>query len=112
MFSFVYTLKCLIVGSIYFVWVVRYQNIIEEFKVYGLPPWLRDIVGILKISFCLMLFSSDIHVVIQGATGIIILMLAALATHIRIKNEFYKMMPAIMLIMICCLVIFFTFQYL
>lgn len=36
-------------------WGVRYANVIEEFKVYGLPDWLRDSVGILKMTFSLML---------------------------------------------------------
>ena len=37
--SAIYALKILVVGSIFFVWVVRYQNIIEEFKAYGFPAW-------------------------------------------------------------------------
>lgn len=41
--------------SIFFVWVVRYNNIIQEFKQYGLPEWLRDLVGILKLTFSLLL---------------------------------------------------------
>ena len=49
--SVIYAIKALITGSIFFVWVVRYQNIIEEFRLYGLPAWLRDLVGILKLSF-------------------------------------------------------------
>ena len=44
-------LKILVGVSILFVWVVRYHNIVEEFKLYHLPDWLRDLVGILKITF-------------------------------------------------------------
>ena len=33
----IYTLKALVAGSIFFVWVVRYQNIVEEFKGFCLP---------------------------------------------------------------------------
>ena len=36
--------------AIFFVWVVRYDNIKKEFNEYQLPTWLRDLVGILKIS--------------------------------------------------------------
>ena len=46
-----YGLKAFLAGTIFFVWVVRYQNIKEEFKVYRLPIWLRDLVGVLKLSF-------------------------------------------------------------
>ena len=43
-------LQALVAASIFFVWVVRYNNIIQEFKQYGLPHWLRDLVGVLKLS--------------------------------------------------------------
>jgi hypothetical protein len=46
MHSVVYALKTIAAGSIFFVWVVRYREIIEEFKEYGLLSWLRDLVGI------------------------------------------------------------------
>ena len=49
------SLQALVAASIFFVWVVRYFNIVEEFKQYGLPNWLRDLVGILKMTFALML---------------------------------------------------------
>ena len=45
-------LKIILVSSIFFVWVVRYQNIIKEFAEYNLPNWLRDFIGIIKITFC------------------------------------------------------------
>ena len=41
--------KIIILISILYVWVVRYQNIVDEFNSYKLPSWLRDLVGILKI---------------------------------------------------------------
>ncbi len=61
--SIVNALKILVLASVLFVWVVRYQNIVEEFKTYSLPVWLRDLVGILKISFVLMMFNTDPNVV-------------------------------------------------
>ncbi len=38
-------LQALVAASIFFVWVVRYDNIIQEFKQYGLPHWLRDLAA-------------------------------------------------------------------
>ena len=43
-------LKVFVAVSIFFVWVPRYHNIVEEFKTYQYPDWLRDIVGILKLT--------------------------------------------------------------
>jgi hypothetical protein len=103
--SVIYAIKALITGSIFFVWVVRYQNIIEEFRLYGLPAWLRDLVGILKLSFALMLHVPNTPVILFGSLGITILMVAALITHLRIKNPFYKMLPS-MSLMVLSIIIF------
>ena len=98
-------LKILVVASILFVWVIRYSNIVEEFKFYSLPNWLRDLVGILKISFAIMLLNENILLVQIGALGIAGLMICALATHFKVKNPFAKMLPSTALLVIC-LVIF------
>ena len=66
----IYAIKAFVAASIFFVWVVRYREIIEEFKFYELPSWLRDLVGIFKLSFAIMLFSNDMYVIILGASGI------------------------------------------
>ena len=72
-------------GSIIFVWVVRYNNIKDEFKTFNLPKWLRDLVGILKLSFAIMLLNDNLEFIRLGAVGIAILMVAALVTHLRLK---------------------------
>ena len=108
--SVIYVLKTLVAGSIFFVWVVRYQNIIEEFRAFGLPAWLRDLVGILKLSFILMLLSSDSNAVLFGASGITVLMLAALLTHLKIKNPFYKMLPSMSLMILCLIILLHTYS--
>ena len=86
------------------------RNIAEEFKEFGLPIWLRDLVGILKLSFVIMLFGDDLSIVILGSLGIAGLMLAALITHLRIKNPFYKMLHSMSLMLISCVIIIFSFQ--
>lgn len=107
--SVIYVIKAIITGSIFFVWVVRYQNIIEEFKLYGLPAWLRDFVGILKISFALMLHVPDEAVVLFGSSGIAFLMMAALITHLRIKNPLFKMLPSMSLMVLSTLIFLQTY---
>ena len=109
-FSVIYLIKAFIAASIFFVWVVRYREIIEEFKFYELPSWLRDLVGIFKLSFAIMLFSNDIYVTILGASGIIFLMGAAVYTHVRVKNPFHKMLPAFGLIILNIVIAFYTYK--
>ena len=109
-FSVIYLIKAFIAASIFFVWVVRYREIIEEFKFYELPSWLRDLVGIFKLSFAIMLFSNDIYVTILGASGIMFLMAAAVYTHVRVKNPFHKMLPAFGLIILNFVIAFYTYR--
>mgnify|MGYP000019857776 FL=1 len=108
--SIVYAIKTVVATSIFFVWVVRYREILEEFKTYNLPSWLRDLVGILKISCAILLFSSDKYVIILGALGICFLMVAAVLTHVRVKNPFYKMLPAFGLIILNLIIILYTYK--
>ena len=72
-------------GSIIFVWVVRYNNIKDEFKTFNLPKWLRDLVGILKLSLpsCCQ-WQPGIRP--PWRQGIAILMVAALITHLRLNG--------------------------
>lgn len=87
-------LKTVVLVSIFFVWVIRYDNIVKEFISYGYPDWLRDIVGIFKLSFAVMLMSHNIHVVQFGSLGIALLMGGAQVTHLRSKSPAFKMLPS------------------
>ena len=94
-------------SSIFFVWVVRYENIIEEFEYYKLPTWLRDLVGILKVSFGIMLLMGiyDEKFKIVGAGVLSLLMIAALLTHVKVKNPIYKALPAVTLLSFSVIII-------
>ena len=96
----------LIFGSIIFVWGVRYNNIKDEFKHFNLPTWLRDLVGIFKLSFAIMLFSDSLDIVRIGASGIAVLMVAALLTHVRLKSPPHKMLPSFSLLCACLTVVY------
>jgi hypothetical protein len=90
-------LQVLVAASIFFVWVVRYDNIVQEFIQYGLPDWLRDFVGILKMSFALLLVLSVTvprpQLAVIGGAGIAVLMAVAFFTHLRVKNPLPRMLP-------------------
>ena len=94
------SLQALVAASVFFVWVVRYANIVQEFKQYGLPDWLRDLVGILKMTFSLMLLIGIERspFAVAGGIGIAALMGAAFITHLRVKNPVFKMLPSLTLL--------------
>ena len=93
-------LQIMTATSILFVWVVRYENIVREFKEYQIPAWIRDLVGILKISFAIMLLAGiyNENYKVLGSFGLVLLMLAAFLTHIKVKNQFYKALPSLTLL--------------
>ena len=96
--------------AIFFVWFIRYDNIKKEFIIYKYPPWFRDLVGILKISFVVMLHSSRGEVVVIGSLGIVILMCGAVITHIKNRSEFQKYIASVVMLLISSSILYFTIQ--
>ncbi len=108
------SLQALVAASVFFVWVVRYANIVQEFQQYGLPDWLRDLVGILKMTFSLMLLIGIERglFAVTGGLGIALLMAAALVTHLRVKNPIFKMLPALTLLIFSMVIAWINYRLL
>ena len=106
--GFIEIIKIIATVSIFFVWFVRYDNIKKEFKYYEFPNWFRDLIGILKISFIIMLHSPNKDVVLSGATGISILMIGAVITHVRMKSNFKKYIASVIMLSISSLILYYT----
>jgi len=106
------TLQALVAASVFFVWVVRYANTAQEFKLYGLPDWLRDLVGILKITFSLMLLIGieRLSLAFVGGIGIAVLMGAAFVTHLRVKNPVFKMLPSLTLMVLSAVITLINYR--
>lgn len=107
-------LQALVAASIFFVWVVRYDNIIIEFKQYGLPDSLRDLVGILKLTFSLLLLLGiqRASLAIIGSLGIAGLMGCAFAMHLRVKNPVFKMLPSLTLLVLSLIIAVINYRLL
>lgn len=108
--NFIEVLKIIATVSIFFIWFIRYDNIKKEFREYKFPRWFRDVVGILKISFCIMLHSNSNEIVMTGSLGILILMLGAVITHIRMKNTFRKYIASVTMFLISSIILYFSIQ--
>ena len=107
-------LQALVAASIFFVWVVRYDNIIKEFQHYRLPDWLRDLVGILKLTFALLLLLGiqRASLAIIGSLGIAALMGCAFFTHLRIKNPVFKIVPSLTLLALSLIIAVINYRLL
>ena len=103
-------LKVIAGVAIFFVWVVRYDNIKKEFVEYQLPSWLRDLVGILKISFATMLQFANVEIVKIGAFGICGLMTAAVITHLRLKSDFRRYIASVAMLSISCFILYYIIE--
>lgn len=93
-------LQLLIATSLFFVWVVRYENIVTEFRDYALPDWLRDLVGILKLT-CAALLVVGIWregLALFGSVGLVGLMSCAVAIHFRRGTPLGARLPAFSLL--------------
>ncbi|MCP9201066.1 DoxX family protein [Gramella sp. GC03-9] len=105
----------LIVGlGILNVWLLRFNknttyrggsagNMKEEFKAYGLPEKLVYAVGFIKCTLAIMLLAGIWieELVMPAAIGMGIMMLGAIAMHIKIGDTFRQTLPALSLLVIC-----------
>lgn len=80
----------------------------EEFEVYGLPPWMLYVVGVLKVVFAVSLL---VGIWVQQLTapaagGLGALMLGAVLMHAKVKDSIRKTLPALTMLILCMLVVF------
>lgn len=94
------------------VWLLRFnrstayrggqaRSMPEEFAAYGLPGWFTYVVGALKVgaAVCLITGIWFHSLVLPAALVIGILMVGALAMHLKIGDPFKKSVPALLVLM-------------
>ena len=101
-------LKIIVLAAVVFVWFIRYDNIVKEFKEYQYPNWLRDLVGILKITCVLLIQLENVNLMKLGCIGLAALMAAAVLTHLKVKNPIGKMLPSLTLL--TCSILLFIYS--
>ena len=71
-------------------------NMKEEFAVYGLPAWFMYVIGALKLLCAAMLLAGVWlpALTTPAAIGLAILMLGAVAMHVKVKDPLKKSLPA------------------
>lgn len=89
--------------SIVYVWVFRFDNIVKEFKQYGLSDLTRSLVGAAKIALSTLLVAGIWypHLVLVPALLIAFLMLSAQYFHFKVKNPWQKHLPSLVLLILC-----------
>ena len=115
----VLVIQVVIALGIYNVWLLRFgketewrggtaKNLREEFEAYGLPPWFMGIVGFLKLLFATLLIVGIWYqpVVRPAAVGMAVLMLGAIAMHVKVSDPLKRSLPAFTMLVLSGIVAF------
>ncbi|CAI8392932.1 MAG: Uncharacterised protein [Owenweeksia sp. TMED14] len=98
-------------ASIIVVWVFRYDNIVLEFKQYGISDLVRNIVGASKISLSTILALGVYYEMplVTASLLIAFLMVCAQAYHVKVKNPFKKYVPSALLLLLSLFIAAFNY---
>ena len=101
------------------VWLIRYnkssgwrgggaKSLKEEFKIYGLPGWFMGLVGFLKLLFAAALIAGIWfpELILPAAIGIAVLMIGAIAMHVKVNDPLKKSLPAFTMLVLSAFLIF------
>ncbi len=92
--------------SVAYVWIFRYDNVVKEFKQFGLNDLTRNFVGASKIALATLLVAGiwypsfvQIPSVLMG-----LFMISAQYFHFKIKNPLIKHLPSLILLILCAVI--------
>ncbi len=107
----VYTFQIIIAVVLVNVWLVRFHkptkyrgggagNMADEFAAYGLPKWFMYLVGAGKIFIAaLMIIGFWVPMVVYPASALLaLLMIGAVAMHIKVRDPFIRAVPALLML--------------
>ena len=82
------------------------KNMKEEFATYGLPAWSVQVIGFLKIMCAVGLLAGIWFPMVTRPAAIVlgVLMLGAIAMHVKVSDPFKKSVPALTMLVLCALV--------
>lgn len=88
--------------SVLYVWVFRFDNIVKEFKEYGLSDLTRTMVGTSKIILSTLLVAGIwfLELVFIPSLLMALLMMAAQYFHFKVNNPWQKRMPSLFLLVL------------
>jgi hypothetical protein len=114
-----HVLKLIIGLSVINVWLFRARkstpwrggsakNLQEEFATYGLPAWFMTVIGGLKVLLSLGLIASIWIPALElyTAGGIGLLMIGAIAMHIKVGDPLKKSFPAAFFLILSLIILF------
>jgi uncharacterized membrane protein YkgB len=100
--------QIIVAFSIGIVWIFRFDNIVMEFKQYGLSDLVRTLVGSAKIVLATLLVVGIWYpsLALIPALLMAFLMISAQYFHFKVKNPWQKHIPSLFLLALCILIAF------
>lgn len=88
--------------SVFYVWIFRYDNVVKEFKQFGLSDITRNLVGAAKIALATLIVAGIWYSSLVQIPAILMgmFMIAAQYFHFKIKNPFIKHLPSLILLLL------------
>ncbi len=98
--------QVIIALSVSYIWIVRYDNIITEFKQYKISDLLRNFVGAVKIALSTLLITGIWYPALVLIPALLMagLMGCAQAAHVKVRNPWPKFVPSALLLVLCLFV--------
>jgi hypothetical protein len=92
--------------SVAYVWIFRFDNVVKEFKQFGLNDITRNFVGASKIALATLLVAGIWHSSLVQIPAVLmgLFMISAQYFHFKIKNPFIKHLPSLMLLILCAII--------
>ena len=92
--------------SVAYVWIFRFQNVLKEFKQFGLNDLTRNLIGATKISLATLLVAGIWYPSLVLIPSVImgLLMVSAQYFHFKINNPFIKHLPSLILLILCAFI--------
>ena len=98
--------KLVVALSVAYVWIFRYDNVVKEFKQFGLNDLTRNFVGATKIALATLLVAGIWYPLLVQIPSVLmgLFMIAAQYFHFKIKNPFSKHLPSLILLLLCAII--------
>lgn len=98
--------------SVFYVWIFRFDNVVKEFKQFGLSDITRNFVGASKMALATLIIAGIWHSSLVQVSSIImgLFMISAQYFHFKIKNPFIKHLPSLVLLILSAIIAFGFFE--
>lgn len=98
--------------SVFYVWIIRYENVVKEFKHFEINDLTRNFVGGSKIALATLLITGIWYPSLVLISSLLMgfFMLSAQYFHFKFKSPFIKRLPSLFLLLLSAIIAISTIQ--